>query len=53
MATNPLEKPQFSKVLWSEEVAAAEADHPLPPQDPTYEFSNGRRFHEKPKGPYG
>lgn len=30
--------------LWSEEVGAAAADAVLPPKDPGYEFSNGRRF---------
>lgn len=41
---------QESKILWSEEVARAEASHPLPPNDPTYEMSNGRKFVEPPNG---
>lgn len=36
--------PSFSQRLWSEEVGIAQADQPLPPKDPGYEFSNGRRF---------
>lgn len=30
--------------LWSEEVALAEADNPLPPQIVIYEFASGRQF---------
>ncbi len=36
----------FSQRPWSEEVALAAAVEglPLDPREPTYEFSNGRRF---------
>lgn len=53
MAT-PEETQQESKIPWSEEVARAEANAPLPPYDPTYEMSNGRRFIEPTNrgGPY-
>lgn len=37
--------------LWSQEVGAAEAQAPLPPKDPGYEWSNGRKFSEG-NGPY-
>lgn len=36
-----------SQRLWSEEVARANAQAPLPPFDPSYEFTNGRKFIEK------
>lgn len=38
--------PTFSQRLWSEEVAIAraKAGEPLDQRDPSYEFSNGRRF---------
>lgn len=36
-----------SERLWSEEVARAEAQAPLPPHDPAYEFSNRRQFVER------
>lgn len=36
-----------SERLWSEEVGRANANDPKPPFEPTYEFSNGRRFVEK------
>lgn len=40
--------PTFSQRLWSEEVALARAQsgEPLDNRDPSYEFSNGRRFVE-------
>lgn len=40
--------PSFSQRLWSEEVAiaAAQGGEPLAQRDPSYEFSNGRRFVE-------
>jgi hypothetical protein len=43
--------PKFSERLWSEEVAQADAANPLPPHDPGYEFSNGRKFRDG-LGPY-
>jgi hypothetical protein len=49
---NSEEIPQFSTMLWSEQVAIAEANAPLPDRDPTYEFSNDRKFREKDGGPY-
>lgn len=33
--------------LWSEEVGRAQASDPKPPFEPTYEFSNSRKFVEK------
>lgn len=35
---------RISERLWSQEVGAAAAETLLPPKDPGYEFSNGRRF---------
>lgn len=54
MAT-PEEIVQFSTILWSEEVARADARAPLPLFDPTYEWSTGRKFQEPNNrgGPYG
>lgn len=40
----PDQIPQTSERLWSEEVAIAESSNPLPPKDPGYEWSNGRKF---------
>jgi hypothetical protein len=37
--------------LWSEEVALAEADNPLPAKDIAYQFSDGVKF-EQPADPY-
>lgn len=34
-----------SERLWSEEVAIANAENPLPPKDVQYEFNNGRKFY--------
>lgn len=53
MAT-PEETQSESRIPWSEAVAQAEANAPLPPLDPTYEMSNGRRFTERNDrgGPY-
>ena len=36
--------PKTSTRLWSHEVAQVEATDPLPERDPSYEFSNGRKF---------
>ena len=42
------EGPTFSQRLWSEEVAIARAQggEPLDNREPSYEFTNGRRFVE-------
>lgn len=37
--------------LWSHEVAMAEAQSPLPPKEPGYEFSNGAKKNDG-RGPY-
>jgi hypothetical protein len=36
---------------FAEDVAIAEAQAPLPPNDIAYQFNNGRTF-EEPKNPY-
>lgn len=40
--------PTFSQRLWSEEVAIARANagEPITQREPSYEFSNGRKFVE-------
>lgn len=51
MATGPTQDPRTivrtSTRLWSDEVGRAQAEDPLPPLEPTYQFSNGRKFTEK------
>lgn len=37
---------RITRRLWSEEVGRAEAETLLPPKEPVYQFSNGRRFVE-------
>jgi hypothetical protein len=49
-APDPQTVVKVTERLWSEEVAAAEATQ-LQPRDTAYQFSNGRRFEEKPN-PY-
>lgn len=46
--TNPPGGPYFTQRLWSEEVAIAlaESGEPITTRDPSYEFSNGRKFVE-------
>ncbi|MCK0507919.1 hypothetical protein [Aromatoleum anaerobium] len=48
---DPKTRVRTSERLWSQEVGAAEAQAPLPPKDPGYEFSNGRKFNDG-DGPY-
>lgn len=45
---NPPGGPTFSQRLWSEEVAIARAENgePIDTREPSYEFSNGRKFVE-------
>lgn len=38
--------------LWSEEVAIAEADHPVPEQAVVYEFAGGKRLFKDKVNPY-
>lgn len=40
-----------SQRLWSDEVGIAEAESIVQPQEPGYEWSNGRKF-VTPKDPY-
>lgn len=50
---NPPGGPTFTQRLWSEEVAIAmaESGEPITTREPSYEFSNGRRFVEPIKRP--
>lgn len=49
--TSPQQDPRtvvkISTRLWSEEVGLANANEPVPPHDPSYQFSNGKRFVDK------
>lgn len=51
MATAPAPDPRtvvrFTERLWSEEVAAADPQDILDPEETAYEFGNKRRFVEK------
>ena len=50
---NPPGGPYFTQRLWSEEVAIAlaESGEPIVAQEPSYEFSNGRKFVEPYRAP--
>ena len=50
---NPPGGPYFTQRLWSEEVAIAlaESGEPIVAQEPSYEFSNGRKFVDPCRAP--
>ena len=51
MATAPTQDPRTvvktTTVLWSQQVAQANADEELPQFDPAYKWNNGKEFVEK------
>lgn len=44
---DPATRVRSTDRLWSSEVGAAQAQGGVQPYDPSYEFSNGRRFIER------